>query len=294
MHIRTTHRRAAASIALSMLLGAGAQIAHADPVAGQFLFPEHVTREDSIYATVLVGCGMPIPDPVHPATIQQRLHENYIEWEVDIYLKEDTDVICFSAAPPPVTYAVELGSMFPAYDTASVIRRVWVTPSGGDMQLQSEQVDVRGLQSIPDVTVSGLWWTPTVPGELTSLTLAGHTGASSGDAFLSTQVFDTAGRLVALTAIGRFEGTAFVADALRSSRPDPETTAVEVEISGELTLQYRGCGKARLRFESDVADFASSERDIELVSRPLGLGGCDIDPAFLLPADVLFSAPAVR
>ena len=268
---------------------------HAEPTPGEFLFPDHLTRPDSLYATVLVGCGMPIPDPTRHAQLQQRLIDNRIAWEVDIFLKEDADAICFSAAPPPVTYAIELGPIFAPSEYAQVTRRVWVAPAnGGNPQLQSEQVDLRGLQATPDVTISGLWWTPSVPGELTSLTLAGHRGASTGDAFLSTQLFDTTGRLVALTAIGRFDGATFVADALRSSRPDPDETAVEVEVSGTLTLQYLGCGKARLAFESTVADFASTERDIELVSRPSGLGRCDIDAPLLLPTDVLFSASATR
>ena len=290
----SAHSALHSAICATALFVVGSAPLRAEPSPGTFLHPQYISHADTVYATILTPCGGPHPDPEHRPQVQRRIAANVLRYEIDLKLADEPEP-CFSVGIgwPPRTSALDLGPVPEPYHRIEVVMRVWGVPGDdGTSELESESIDIRDVSNTPPVTASGLWWTPQVPGELSTITLASLPSSPQGSAFVTTQVFDDTGRLTPLTAVGQFDGPVFEAAALSAERTQPSDPEVEVQIVGLLRLEYLGCGRARLEIASDVPGIVSSERDIELVSRAAGISVCELPTAELLPYEILFDAPA--
>lgn len=265
------------------LFPARAQIGHKD-----FLHPQQPSRNDAVFVSYGLTCGYPVPDPARPPQVVRRLGDFELEVTVDIHLMRDpVEQVCPATPPGPVFALVNIGPIPENIDYVRAIRRVWLVDGTSRTPLDVS-LDVVAIGSIPGNSISGLWWSPQIPGALTNLLLASHPGSAYGELIVTTQHFDAEGDLVSMTATGKFDGPEFAAAALIPMRASGASTDVVADTIGMLKLTYLGCRKVLLRFESANTGLASFEQHLEQISWPSGVPGCELNPSFILR-----STPAV-
>jgi hypothetical protein len=255
-----------------------------------FLHPRPPSRNDAVYVGYGLTCGYPVPDPDHPPRVRRMVGERDLQVTVDIYLMRDPiDQMCPGIPPGPTFALVDIGPIADHVDYIYATRRVWLLEGASQTPINVAE-DRVAIYDAPSDAISGTWWSPQVPGTLTNLLLASHPGYAYGELIVTTQQFNEEGRPVSLTAIGRFDGPEFSAAALVPERTGPNSTDVEARTIGTLTLTYRGCRTATLQLASASSEFASFEHDLEQISWPRGVRGCELNPSFVLPS-IIDTAP---